>query len=164
MRKFSIALAGLRPRRCRRGIMTERSLPAVLPWWPIVMDSLFATVWALIVILGVSAVLMALIIGGFVVILLVVMDAALLGSILLRAFLLVLLPALALLLCRQPRLSRWVLVLAGPAAGGWWGAAAAMWWLDKSRSLDGFLIALGMIGGLTAGIVFARRASRYAEG
>lgn len=134
------------------------------------MDSLFATVWALIVILGVSAVLMTLIIGGFVVILLVVMDAALLGSILLRAFLLVapltlvLLPALALLLCRQPRLSRWILVLAGPAAGGWWSAAAAMWWLDKSRSLDGFLIALGMIGGLTAGIVFARRASRYAEG
>ncbi len=140
------------------------------PWRSIMRTSLLATAWALLVMLGLSAVLMALTVGGFVVILLVVMDAAWLGSILLRIFLLVapltliLLPALALLFRRQPRLSRWIPVLAGPAAGGWWGAVVAMWWLDKSRSLDGFLIALGMIGGLTAGIVFARRASRYAEG
>lgn len=149
--------------------MIGQALSAVPPWRPIIMASLSATVWALVVMLSLSAILMALTIGGLVVVLLVVMDGARLGWIALQVFLLVapltlvLLPALALLFRRRPRLSRWILVPAGPAAGGWWGAVMAMWWLDKGRSLDGLLIALGMIGGLTAGIVFARRAARFAE-
>ncbi len=149
--------------------MIDTALFSTLSSRALVRTSLFATIWALVIMMLVAAVLMTLTIGGFVVIVLIVMDAvrlaaiALWGLLLVGPLTLVLLPALALLFRRWPRLLRWILLPAGPLAGGWWGALVAALWLDESRSLDGFLVALGMIGGLTAGIVFALRAPRYAE-
>ncbi len=127
-----------------------------------------ATLWALAAMLGVAAILMGTALGGFVVIVLVAADAARLGALALQGLALVgpvsllLLPALVLLLRRRPRLLRWVLVSAGAMAGGWWGEILSAWWLDEERAFAGFLVTLGMIGGLTAGIVFARRTSRFA--
>lgn len=148
--------------------MSETTLSPLSRWRPIASASLIATIWALLVMLVVSTILMALTIGGFVVIVLIVMDAIRLGTIVLQGLILVgpvtflVLPALALLGRHWPRLLRWILVLAGPLAGGWWGVVVARWWLDEGSSLDGFLAALGMLGGLVAGIVFARRVPRYA--
>ena len=48
-------------------------------------------------------------------------------------------------------------LLAAPLAGGWWGRSAALWWLGDGNVPENFVAVLGMIGGLTAGIVFARR-------
>jgi hypothetical protein len=113
--------------------------------------------------LGTAAILMTLTIGGFVVIILIALDALRLATIVLQGLILVgpitlvLLPSLTLLCHRWPRLSRWLLLLAGPLAGGWWGGTAASWWLEEGSAMAGFLAVLGMIGGLTAGIVFWRR-------
>jgi hypothetical protein len=117
--------------------------------------------------LSVSTVLMAMTLGGVVIIIIVVMDAAQFATVALRGFILVapvtlvLLPALTLLCRRWSRLLQWILLLAGPLAGGWWGVAVAAWWFGLSDAIEGFLAALGMIGGLTAGIVFARRVPRH---
>jgi hypothetical protein len=149
--------------------MIGKTLSPMPDWKPILRTGLLATMLALVVMLSVSAILMAATLGGFVIIILVVMDALRLATIILRGFILVvpitlvLLPALTLLCHQWPRLLRWILLLAGPMAGGWWGLAAASWWFGESRAIDGFLATLGMIGGLTAGIVFARRVPRHLE-
>ena len=149
--------------------MTGKALSSRPDCKPIARTSLVATVWALVVMLGVATFLMAATLGGFVIIVLVLMDAAQLatvalwGGILVVPITFVLLPALTLLCRRWPRLLRWILLLVGPLAGGWGGVAAAAWWFNLSDAIEGFLAALGMIGGLTAGIVFARRVPRHVE-
>lgn len=149
--------------------MTGNALSSRPDWKPIARTALVATAWALVVMLGVATFLMAATLGGFVIIILVVMDAVQLATVALRGAILVVpitfvvLPALTLLCRRWPRLLRWIFLLVGPLAGGWWGVAAAAWWFGLSDAIEGFLAALGMIGGLTAGIVFARRVPRHVE-
>ena len=149
--------------------MTETSLSPMPEWKPLLRTALLATILALAVMASTSAILMVAALGGIVVIILIAMDAVLLATVVLRGFILVgpialvLLPALTLLCRRWPRLLRWILLLAGPIAGGWWGLAAATWWFDLSSAIQGFLATLGMTGGLTAGIVFARRVPRQLE-
>jgi hypothetical protein len=132
-------------------------------WRAIVATSVIATVLALVVLLGTAAILMALTIGGFVVIVLIATDAHRLATIVIQALILVgpitlaVLPTLTLLRHRRPHLLRWLLLPAGPLIGGWWGGAIAPWWFADGDAMAGFLAAIGMIGGLTGGIVFVRR-------
>lgn len=149
--------------------MNEGAISSVLDWRQIVITSLLATVWALIVMLGFSAILMAMTIVGFVVIVIIAMEPVRFAGIILQGFILVapvslvLLPALTVLGHRRPRLLRWILVLAGPLTGGWWGGAVGTWWFNDGRSLETFLAIFGMIGGLTASIVFVRRVRGHTE-
>jgi hypothetical protein len=148
--------------------MSEENVSIAPNLASVVRTSLVATIWALAVILCLATVLMALTIVGFVVIVIIMMDPvriasiAFKGLVLVAPITLVLLPAMTLLFHRWPRLLPWLVLAAGPFAGGWWGGVAGLW-IDDGRSLESFLAILGMIGGLTGGIVFARRIPRHAR-
>lgn len=143
--------------------MTDRVAAFSGPGRTLFATSLLATILALVALLGTATLLMMLTLGGFVVIVLIATDALLLSRVVLQGLAvvgpitMVLLPALTLLCRHQPRLLRWLLLLAAPLAGGWWGRSAALWWLGDGNVPENFVAVLGMIGGLTAGIVFARR-------
>jgi hypothetical protein len=149
--------------------MNEVTMSSVPGWKLIVGTSLLATAWALIVMLGVAALLMAMTLVGFVVVVIIAMEPVRFAGIILQGFVLVgpitlgLLPLLTLLCYRWPRLLRWLLLLASPLTGGWWGGLVGLWWFDEGRSLEAFLAILGMIGGLTGSIVFARRIRRHTD-
>ncbi len=137
-------------------------------WRRIITTSLLATAGALAVMLGFSALLMAISIAGLVVIVMLAMDPLRLARIILQGLVLVgpvslvLLPVLTLLCHRWTGMLRWILLLAGPLAGSGWGAALGVWWLeDNSRAA--LLAILGMIGGLIAAVVFVWRILRPAE-